>query len=103
MRHRAVLGVDHQQHGVDHRHHALDFTAEVGVAGGVDDVDVVAVPVDRGVFRQDGDAALFFLVVAVHQTLGVELVALEGAGLAQQGVNQGGLAMVDVGDDGDVA
>src|SRR5690606_33229447 len=31
------------------------------------------------------------------------LLAVQGAGQAQQLVNQGGLAMVDVGDDGDIA
>ena len=31
------------------------------------------------------------------------LVGAEGAGLAEHGVDQGGLAVVDVGDDGDVA
>ena len=31
------------------------------------------------------------------------LVIAEGAGLAEHGVDQGGLAMVDVGDDGDVS
>ena len=103
LRHRAVLGVDHQQYGVDHRHHALDFTTEVGVAGGVDDVDAVVVPLDGGVLGQNGDATLFFLVVAVHHALVVELVAFQGAGLTQQGVDEGGFAMVDVGDDGDVA
>ena len=97
------MGVNQQQHGVNHRHYALNFTAEVGVAGGVDDVDVVAVPVDRGVLGENGNAALFFLVVAVHHALVVELVTLKGAGLAQEFVYQGGLTMVNVGNDGDVA
>ena len=78
-------------------------STEVGVAGGVDDVDAVVVPLDGGVLGQNGDAALFFLVVAVHHALVVELVTLQGAGLTQQGVDEGGFAMVDVGDDGDVA
>ena len=50
--------VDQQQHAVDHRQHALDLAAEVGVAGRVDDVDLVVLVVDGGVLRQDGDAAL---------------------------------------------
>ncbi|MNF88668.1 hypothetical protein D3C84_711670 [compost metagenome] len=72
------------------------------MAGGVDDVDVVAVPVDGGVLRQNGDAALFFLVVGVHHALAFRFFAVEGAGQLQEFVYQGGLAMVDVGDDGDV-
>ncbi|MNF64322.1 hypothetical protein D3C84_460480 [compost metagenome] len=97
------MGVDQQQHGVDHRHYTLNLATEVGVAGGVDDVDVVAVPVDGGVFRQNGNTALFLLVVGVHHALVVELVALQGAGLTQEFVYQGGLTMVNVGNDGDVA
>ena len=37
---RAFGGVDQQEHPVDQRQRALDLGAEVGVAGGVDDVDV---------------------------------------------------------------
>ena len=58
---------------------------------------------DRRVLGQDGDAALAFQLVRVHDALGDGLVGAEGAGLAQHGIDQGGLAMVDVGDDGDVA
>ena len=46
LRHRALGGVDEQQDAVDHAEDALDLAAEVGVAGGVDDVDAVAVPLD---------------------------------------------------------
>ena len=49
LRHRAFVGVHQQQHRVDHGQHALDLAGEVGVAGGVDDVDEVAVPLDRAV------------------------------------------------------
>ena len=37
---RALGGVDEQHHAVDHRQPALDLAAEVGVAGGVDEVDL---------------------------------------------------------------
>jgi hypothetical protein len=101
--HGAVDRVDQQQHRVDHGQHALHLAAEVGVARGVDDVDAVVAVVDRRVLGEDGDAALALLVVGVHDALGVGAAAVEGAGLLQQAVDQGGLAMVDVGDDGDVA
>ena len=39
LRQRALGGVDQQQHAVDHRQPAFDLATEVGVAGGVDDVD----------------------------------------------------------------
>ena len=100
---RAFGGIDQQNYAVDHLQGALDFAAEVGVAGGVDDVDLGVVVVDGGVFGEDGDAALFFEVVGVHDALGDGFVGAEGAGLAEHGVDEGGLAVVDVGDDGDVA
>jgi hypothetical protein len=96
-------GIDQQQHAVDHGQHALDLAAEVGVARGVDDVDMRALPVDGAVFRQDGDAAFLFQVVGIHHPFGYRLVGGEGAGLAKQLINQGGLAVVDVGDNGDVS
>ncbi len=103
LRHRAFLGVDQQQHAVDHRQHALDLAAEVGVARGVDDVDVGLAVLDRAVLGEDGDAAFLLDVAGVHDALGDLLVFAEGAGLAQKLVDEGGLAMIDVGDDGDVA
>ncbi len=103
LRHRPVDGVDQQQHGVDHRQHALDLAAEVGVAGRVDDVDAVVAPLDRGVLRQDRDAALALQRVRIHDALGHDLARSERAGLLQELIDERGLAMIDVRDDGDVA
>ena len=100
---RALGGVDEQQHAVDHRQAPLDLAAEVGVAGGVDDVDLHAAVADRGVLGEDRDALLALEVVRVHDPLGHVLVGAEDAGLPEHGVDQRGLAVVDVGDDGDVA
>src|SRR3546814_1248879 len=71
--------------------------------GRVDDVDAVALPGDGGVLGQDRDATFLFLVVAVHHALGEHGAFGERARLLEQAVDEGGLAMVDVGDDGDVA
>ena len=105
--HDAFFGVDQEDAAVHHAQDALDLAAEVGVAGGVDDVDAglarLAVPEHRGALGQDGDAALALLVVGVHGALGRRLVGAEDAGLGEQLVDERGLAVVDVGDDGDVA
>ncbi len=103
LRHRALGGVDQHDRAVDHREDALDLAAEVGVAGRVDDVDAMLLPHHRGRFGQNGDAALFFEVVGIHHALGDALVLSEGAGLLEKTVDEGGFAVVDVGDDGDVA
>ena len=100
---RALGRVDQQEHAVDHRQRPLDLAAEVGVAGRVDQVDAHALPLDRGRLGEDGDAPLTLLVVGVHHPVDERLVGAEHAGGAQQGVDQGGLAVVDVGDERDVA
>ena len=60
-------------------------------------------PLDRGAFGEDGDPALFLEVVRIHRPLLDALVVAEGAGLAEQLVDERGLAMIDVGDDRHVA
>src|SRR5208282_1717210 len=77
--------------------------AKIGVSGRVDDVDFHAAVEDGRVLGEDGDAALAFEIVGVHDALGDGLVVAEGAALAEHGVDQRGLAVVDVGDDSDVA
>ena len=103
LRQRPLGRVDEQHHAVDHRQCPLDFAAEVGVARRVDDVDEDVPVVDGGVLGQDGDAALALEVVVVHRALGHPLVGAEHAALMEQRIDQGGLAVIDVGDDRDVA
>ena len=52
LRHRAIKCVNHQQHGIHHGHHALNFTTEVGVPRGINDVDTVVIPFDSGVLAR---------------------------------------------------
>src|SRR5690606_13685633 len=107
---RTLRGVHEQHHAIDHAQAALHLAAEVRVAGSVDDVDGHAlgarsgsgVP-DRGVLREDRDALLALQVAGVHGAFVDVSVIAEGAALPQHGVDEGGLAMVDMGDDGDVA
>ncbi len=107
--HEAGLGegslrrVDQQEDAVDHGQAPLDLAAEVGVAGGVDDVDLDPAVDDGGVLGQDGDALLPLQVAGVHDPLVDRLVGPERPGLPEHGVDQGGLAVVDVGHDGHVA
>jgi hypothetical protein len=103
LRHRALHRIHDQQHGIDHRQHALDLAAEVSVSRGVDDVDAGARIFNGAVLGQDRDAALALDVIRIHDALANLLVGSEGARLLQQAVDQRGLAMVDVGNDGDVA
>jgi hypothetical protein len=72
------------------------------VAGGVDQVDAHPFPGHRGALGEDGDTSLALEVVGVEGALGHHLAGAEGAGLAHEAVDQGRLAVVDVGDDGHV-
>ena len=103
LRHRAFRGIDQHQHPINHRQDAFDLTAEIGMAGGIDDVDPGIVPGHRGAFGQDGDAALTLEIVGVHRALLNSLIVTEGSGLAKQNVDQGRLTVVDMSDNGDVA
>ena len=76
---RALGGVDQEEDAVDHGQAPLDLAAEVGVAGGVDDVDLHAAVEHGGVLGQDGDALLPLEVAGVHDPLGDLLVVPEGA------------------------
>ena len=103
LRERAFAGIDEKDDAIDHAQGALDFAAEVAVAGRVDDIDFGVVEKERGVFGEDGDAALALEVVGIHDALDDGFVGAEDAGLPEHGVDEGGFAVVDVGDDGDVA
>ena len=88
---------------VHHVHDALDFAAEVGMAGRVHDVDGDALVVDAGILGQNGDAALALQVVGIEDAFGHLLVGVKDIGLAQHAIDQRGLAVIDMGDDGNVA
>ena len=68
LRQTAFKGVNQHQSAVSHLQHAFDFSAEISVAWSINDVDADIASgrtqiVDRAVLRQNGDAALFFLIL----------------------------------------
>jgi len=52
LRHRSFDRIDEQQHTVHHRQYPLNFAAEVGVAGRIDDVDARAAILDGAVLAR---------------------------------------------------
>jgi hypothetical protein len=103
LRERTFAGVDEQHDAVDDFEGALDLAAEIAVAGGVDDIDFDALVPDAGDLGEDRDAALALELVGVHDALGVFFIFAPDAALSEHGIDEGGLAVVDVRDDGDVA
>ena len=73
------------------------------MAGGINDIDAVAVPFDGRIFGQNGNAPLALLIVGVHHTLGPRGATIERTRLLQQTIHKGGFAMVYVGNNGDIA
>src|SRR5438128_444041 len=100
---RPLRGVDQQQHPIHHGERPFDLATEVGVARGIDDVDVDSVPDDGRVLRGDGDAGLPPEREGVEDPVGNLLADAEDPRLAQHAVDQRRLPMVDVGDDRNVA
>jgi hypothetical protein len=107
---RALGSVNEEDDAVDHGQAALHLAAKVGVAGGVDDVDGDGLAVGGrsvvghgGVLGQDGDALFALQVTGVHHAVFKVVVLGKGVGLLEHGVDQGGLAVVNVGHNRDVA
>ena len=71
--------------------------------GRVDDVDAVAVPFEGGVLGPNGDSLFALEIHRIHDAFLDLLIGAEGAGLPQQLIDQRGLAVIDVRNDGDVA
>ena len=101
--HGTLGRIDEQDDAVDHLQDTLHLAAEVGVTRGVDDVDLrVAVP-HGGILRHDRDAALALEVVRVHDAVDDLLIFAVNARLLEHLVDQRGLAVVDVRDNGDIS
>ena len=98
--HRPFEGVDEDEGPVGHLERPLDFSAEIGVAGRVDQVDLDLAILDRDVLGEDRDASLSLQVVGVQNALALELRCPVLAGLAEHRVNQRRLAVVNVGNNG---
>ena len=100
--HGALGGVHQQQHAVHHLQNALHLAGEVGVTGGVHNVDLVILIVYGGVLGENGDSPLPLQVAGVHDPVHHRLVLAIHAALLEHLVHQGRLAVIDVGDDGDI-
>ena len=99
LQHKPRLGHGALSCAVDHLQNALDLAGEIGVARGVDDVDLIIFIVDGRVLGQDRDAALALEIARVHHAVYDGLILPVNAALLQHLVDQRGLAVVDVRDD----
>ena len=103
LRHGAFHGINQQQHAIDHVHDALDLAAKVGVAGRIHNVDGYIVVDNARILGQNRNPALTLQIIRVEHTLLHLLVGAKDLGQAQHAVHQSRLAMIDMGDNGNVA
>ena len=107
LRLHALGGVHHQQRPFAGGQRAGDLVVEVHMAGGIDEVELVLLPVRRHIgdthgLCLDGDAALPFQVHLV-QILLPRLTLTDHLGQLKDAVGKGGFAVVDMGNDAEVA
>src|SRR5690606_40451752 len=69
LRQRSFSSVHEQKRAVRHQQSTFYLAAKVGVAGGVDDVDLDVAVTNAGVFGQNRNSALAFQVIAVHDAV----------------------------------
>ena len=106
LRLHALGGVHHEQRAFAGRKRTGDFVAEVHVSGGVDEVQNVLGAVLVGVgnahgLRLDGDASFAFQIHFV-EVLVAGFAGAHHAGVFQNAVGKGGLAVIDMGDDAEI-
>jgi hypothetical protein len=108
LRQRPLGGVHEQEAAIGHLQDALDLAAEIGVARRVDDVDLHAGDGQGDVLGEDGDAALAFEIVGIEDEPvlstgeAIQLLGAEESRLAHHHIDERGLAMIDVCDDGNI-
>ena len=84
---RAFARVHKQHDAVDNLEGALHFSAEITVAGCVDDVNLHVAISDAGGFGKNGNAALTLQVVRIHHAFDYLLVLAEESALPKHGIN----------------
>src|SRR5207237_449521 len=92
----SIVRIDNKQHAVHHFHDPLNFAAEIGVTGRIDDVDPIAVPLESCVLRANRDPFLTLEIHRIHHALFNLLIGAKRARLAQQLIDQRCLAVIDV-------
>src|SRR5690606_34939326 len=111
VRHRlgldALSSVHHKQGSLTGSEGAADLIVEVDVPRGVDEVELVGLAIlrvvmQRDAVRLDGDAALPLQIHGI-QHLRRHFAFAEAAAYLDETVGEGRLAMVDMGDDGEIS
>ena len=95
--------VNQKHHAVNHLQNPFDFATKIRVTRGIENIDFVIAITDRGVLSHDGDAALALKVHRVHDAVDDGFVVTISAGLFEHGIDERGLPVIDMRNDGDVS
>ncbi len=103
----ALAGIDHQQRALARRQRPAHLIGKVDMAGRVDEIEdivlaILGLVIEADRLRLDGDAALALDVHRIEH-LRAHLALAEAAGRLNQPIGKRRLAVVDMGDDGEVA
>ena len=98
----ALSGIDDQQCALARRERARDLVAEVHVAGRIDQIELMALPLDPDGPSLDRDAPLPLEIHRIEQLV-AHLALADRLRDLQDPVGQSRLTVVDVGDDREVA
>ena len=101
--HTALIGIHQKDDTVHHGKASLHLPAEIGVAGGIHNIDLDPLVYQGGVFGQNGNASFFFQIVGIHNALFHLLIFTEGTRLLEHSIHQGGFSVVNVSNNGDVS
>ena len=101
--HRAFCCIGKQYHPICHIQNALNLSAKIRVARRINNINTRVLPGDGCWLGENGNAAFFFQVAGVHDAFIDRLVISEQAGLFHNRVNECGFAMVNMGNNGNIA
>ena len=103
LRHATLKRVNEQKNRVDHLQNTFNLAAEIGVSGGVNDINFYVVIIKTGMLGKNSYSAFTFNVVGVHYSVFNVFILAEGARLFKKLVDDGCFTVVNVGNYGDIS
>ena len=101
--HRALGSVNQKKCAISHLQNTLYLAAKISVAGGINDVNLNALILNRDVFCQNSNSAFTLLIIRVQDSFLNLLVLAECIGCLEHLVNHGGFTVINVGDDSNIS
>ena len=100
---RPFRGIDEEQHAIHHLERPFHLPAEIGMARRIDNIDLDPLVFDRRILCHDRNAPLPLQVDIVHHPVLDLFVQTENARLPEQAIDDRGLSMIHMGDQGNVS